>query len=351
MVVKASLRLIVLQNVKQLQQLNFYPNLSEMKLLLSILLIPFYSFAQHGLPNSFNQRAANATQSDSIIQGNIRVVYLSAPNDTATVNIDSSQWHYIAVTKSADRHGRIYIDGQLAVDKLWDEHPNGAGDFPYLYSKIYLATSFGGGFSHFFNGQIDELRISNIVRTQQDIQTYYASNVEFDVHDANTIGLWHFNEANNTSGEFLDTVTNTNGTLYNNPYFGPGKFGNAIYFDGISQYADCNRGMPTDDITIEFWFRNSSFSVGTSTMVQPYGLYNSDIQYIVRTIPNTVNTDTLKNVGINTTTPARNLHVNNTLRLEPRNSEPDNPAKGDMYFDGVINKLRVYDGTVWQNCW
>lgn len=57
------------------------------------------------------------------------------------------------------------------------------------------------------------------------------------------------------------------------------------------------------------------------------------------------------NVGINTTTPARNLHINNTLRLEPRNSPPDNPAKGDIYFDGVINKLRVYDGSQWQNCW
>jgi hypothetical protein len=57
------------------------------------------------------------------------------------------------------------------------------------------------------------------------------------------------------------------------------------------------------------------------------------------------------NVGIGTLTPARTLHVNDVMRLEPRNTVPSSPSKGDMYFDGVINKLRVYDGTTWQNCW
>jgi hypothetical protein len=57
------------------------------------------------------------------------------------------------------------------------------------------------------------------------------------------------------------------------------------------------------------------------------------------------------NVGIGTTTPARTLHVNAVMRLEPIATAPTSPAKGDMYFDSTINKLRVYDGTVWQNCW
>jgi hypothetical protein len=57
------------------------------------------------------------------------------------------------------------------------------------------------------------------------------------------------------------------------------------------------------------------------------------------------------NVGINTLTPARNLHINDVLRLEPRNTAPTNAGKGDIYFDGLINKLRVYDGVIWRNCW
>jgi hypothetical protein len=57
------------------------------------------------------------------------------------------------------------------------------------------------------------------------------------------------------------------------------------------------------------------------------------------------------NIGIGTTTPARKLHVNSVMRLEPIPTAPTSPAKGDMYFDSTLNKLRVYDGTAWQNCW
>jgi len=57
------------------------------------------------------------------------------------------------------------------------------------------------------------------------------------------------------------------------------------------------------------------------------------------------------NVGIGINTPQRTLHVNAVMRLEPISVAPSSPAKGDMYFDSIINKLRVYDGSAWQNCW
>jgi hypothetical protein len=57
------------------------------------------------------------------------------------------------------------------------------------------------------------------------------------------------------------------------------------------------------------------------------------------------------NVGIGTNAPARTLHVNSVMRLEPIPTAPTSPGKGDIYFDSTFNKLRVYDGTTWQNCW
>lgn len=57
------------------------------------------------------------------------------------------------------------------------------------------------------------------------------------------------------------------------------------------------------------------------------------------------------NVGIGTTTPVRTLHINSVMRIEPIATAPSNPSKGDIYFDDTLNKLRVYDGTSWQNCW
>jgi len=61
--------------------------------------------------------------------------------------------------------------------------------------------------------------------------------------------------------------------------------------------------------------------------------------------------DGMGNVGVGTITPQRTLHVNDVMRLEPLSTAPASPGKGDMYFDSTINKLRVYDGTTWQNCW
>ena len=56
-------------------------------------------------------------------------------------------------------------------------------------------------------------------------------------------------------------------------------------------------------------------------------------------------------VGIKTINPQRPLHVNDVMRLEPRSTPPSLPGKGDIYFDSTFNKLRVYDGNIWQNCW
>jgi hypothetical protein len=56
-------------------------------------------------------------------------------------------------------------------------------------------------------------------------------------------------------------------------------------------------------------------------------------------------------VGIGTATPNRPLHVRDVMRLEPRSTDPSDPAEGDIYFDSTLKKLRVFDGTTWQNCW
>jgi len=56
-----------------------------------------------------------------------------------------------------------------------------------------------------------------------------------------------------------------------------------------------------------------------------------------------------ESLGINTTSPSRNLHINDTMRLEPRASAPSSPSAGDIYFDSTLSKLRCYDGTAWNN--
>ena len=104
----------------------------------------------------------------------------------------------------------------------------------------------------------------------------------------------------------------------------------------------------------------------TTSYTLPWGQVATASGYYTHSYPNAYGCDSLvtvyvvintpansgnPNIGINIQNPQRNLHIKDAMRLEPRNTPLDNPAKGDMYFDGVLNKLRVYDGTIWQNCW
>ena len=45
------------------------------------------------------------------------------------------------------------------------------------------------------------------------------------------------------------------------------------------------------------------------------------------------------------------VNNNGSVILKPSNNAPSSPVKGQMYFDNTLNKLRVWDGTTWQNCW
>jgi len=60
--------------------------------------------------------------------------------------------------------------------------------------------------------------------------------------------------------------------------------------------------------------------------------------------------DSSGNVGIGTSSPARTLHVDDVMRLEPRATAPSSPSAGDIFFNSSTNKLQCYDGSVWQDC-
>jgi hypothetical protein len=57
-----------------------------------------------------------------------------------------------------------------------------------------------------------------------------------------------------------------------------------------------------------------------------------------------------ESLGIGTSSPARTLHVNNVIRLEPRAAAPSSPSAGDIFFNSTTSKLQCYDGTAWQDC-
>jgi hypothetical protein len=195
--------------------------------------------------------------------------------------MDSTKWHYVAVTIDNSREVKIYVDGVLGSNFY---RANSA----YVYSSLYLASSYYTSFTQYFKGSIDELRVSNIVRTQKEIQDYFNKAIggilvypnpivplPIQTLDNNTIGLWHFDETNGTS--FANSVANKPaGVLYGGSNFVKGLSGNAINFDGRTGRGDCRMSLTPSPLTFEFWFKTNTLST-SSSIIQPYGMYNSDI--------------------------------------------------------------------------
>ncbi len=216
---------------------------------------------------------------NSFAQMNLYTNYLGVSKS----NVSSNQWHYAVVTKSSNLQGQMYLDGVLIRDTLWQNNS-------FSYSKLYIGASYYTSFSGFFKGQIDELRISNKVRSQSEIQNYYNSNLPFSV-DNNTYALFHFDE---NTGAVVNNAKGGSGSSKGCTYT-TGKFGSSLNLDGISNYADCNISIPTSNITIEFWFKEDGSQSG-ATLIQPYGMYSSNISLTKSTVVNT-NKTTCETMG------------------------------------------------------
>jgi hypothetical protein len=208
------------------------------------------------------------TTEPGLLRQAIGMSNLGTGNIQPELSNDVSGWHYYAFTKSPDRKGKIYIDGNLA----------GEADFvnvPYIYSSLFIGAGYSKEWSGFYKGWLDELRISNIVRSAAEIRDYYNSDKPFSC-DPNTFGLFHFDEKD---GNVITTVSGTNGTLYNGVRLTEGKFANGLYFDGIDDKGDCNLNIPENNITIEFWAKPDG--IQDATIIQPFGSYNSNIYFKV----------------------------------------------------------------------
>jgi hypothetical protein len=179
---------------------------------------------------------------------------------------DNTIWHYIAVTKSG-LNGKIYLDGNLLSESTYVNNP-------YIWNSLLLGATQGcvncTPVADYF-GQIDDLRISNIERSSTQIANYYNSNQPFE-SDLNTIGLYNFDT---TNGAVLqNSGSGNNGTLYGGVGYAAGKFGQAINFDGVDDYARISQSLPTNVITIEFWFKSTDTS---ATMAMFEYAYNTGI--------------------------------------------------------------------------
>ena len=133
-----------------------------------------------------------------------------------TTNIADRQWHHIAVTRSGSTGLiRLFVDGQVDAEGIGP-----AGDVAYPADRVtmypasdpYLvigAEKHDGGAAYpSFNGSMDELRISGIVRYDSAFRV--PANA-FQPDEATAL-LYHFDENGGTS--ITDAAGRVNGALF-----------------------------------------------------------------------------------------------------------------------------------------
>jgi hypothetical protein len=257
----------------------------------------------------------------------------------------NGQWHNWIIT--SDINGtKFYIDGNLSATSSTVLNQTIVFGKKFVFGGVVnqygTGYFYGDGNATPFNGYLDDIAIYNRALTQEEITQLYTAcstpfTSEFSIAACEQYQLPWGDSTVTTTGDYLHTYQAVDGCDSNvtaHVTINHAVAGASFNASGISTYT-----LPWgEEVTTSGYY--------THLYQNEYGCDSLVTAYVViNTPPNSENT----NVGINVENPQRSLHVKDVLRLEPRSTPPTNPTKGDMYFDDTINKLRVYNGTKWDN--
>lgn len=184
--------------------------------------------------------------------------YMQTPSGTAhwTGTVFDGVWHFLAMTfNNSTGHGTIYLDGVASTAVTMN---------PKTTSRIAI-----GGFlppasaiQQVFNGDIDEVRISNNVRYTTNFD---ASTKKHLGSDANTLAYWRFQQGSGLTaadssgnGKTLNLI-DPGASL---PAWTTGVTGGgsdkALSFDGMANYAQTasTLALTGGDFTVEAWIKS-----------------------------------------------------------------------------------------------
>jgi hypothetical protein len=93
----------------------------------------------------------------------------SVASGSTPLTVPQDEWHHFAITRAANSNtATIYWDGQILNN---NQVADGAGTSALANSGEVLNIGARRNIATFFTGAIDEVRISNVVRTQSEIQS------------------------------------------------------------------------------------------------------------------------------------------------------------------------------------
>lgn len=190
-------------------------------------------------------------------------------------------WHHVVMTIQSSMYGTIlefYFDGDFKDGLLL------TGTYGVPTGELNIGASppwSGGSRGNFFEGSIDEVRISNTVATESQIyerwiegssnattlrskpsNNYIEGDKALEIEsvgttvDANTVGYWKLDEPSGTGAYIKDSSSySNNGTPSGATFVKEGKVEGARSFDGVNDIITVGTtGRPTNNFTVETWF-------------------------------------------------------------------------------------------------
>lgn len=191
-----------------------------------------------------------------------------------TIGVDGL-WHHVAGVFTGSEL-QVYLDGVL-------DGSVAVSGTPYTNTaELWIGNrKFSPGY---FNGKIDEVRISN-----DDITSFDLSSPP-SVDPSTTVALWHFDESFGTT-VFDETLNNNDGTIHGAAWAGPtwttGTIGDdSLTFDGVDDYVEVanNPSVMPPEITIEAWVKPAEIGTVQSLVAKWDG--GGHASYLIRLYSN-----------------------------------------------------------------
>lgn len=142
--------------------------------------------------------------SDGRLHGQVKTSGGSRYSLFSTV-VPAGEWHHGALTYDGAAM-RLYLDGVLASSSNIVITPDTTTAGTRLGQIIYLGVPYGA-----FLGQMDEVRVWNVARTQAEIQLHRNVPVEFA---PSLLTRWSFDASANSTGIYATTGSLENGASY-----------------------------------------------------------------------------------------------------------------------------------------
>jgi hypothetical protein len=203
---------------------------------------------------------------------------------SSPLSYNDGNWHHVVAQTSPTTGESLYVDGVLVAQNTAYNVVQQFGSAYWRVGSGNLQYWTSAPSSYYFNGTIDEVRVSTVVMTSLQVaKDYEAGLASLAGNGTNTInnsagllvstgaptGLylqWHLDEFGGSIA--LDASGNGNtGTKVGNPTLTSGEFGEGLTLNGSSQYL-YSPLLPTFPfvLTEELWFKTTQTS-GTEDLI------------------------------------------------------------------------------------